>query len=87
METKESRIEDNNYSIETTLVLIGIGLYYASHQLGFMEFLGGLVGMSLGALLVVYVFNIFSKNKTTHSKWKIFSMAFVVLNLMVFLAN
>lgn len=73
--------------IEVVLILAGCLVYYFSHSADFFESLGGLVGMSLGAIFVGYIPYVFLKEKIKNPKIKIFSVAFLLVNLLVFISG
>lgn len=82
----ETNSEPNEYSniSEISLILLGSIIYYFYNSpTNFWAFLGGLTGMSLGAILIGYIPYILLRSKHKNIKLKIFAVSFLLANLLV----
>lgn len=73
--------------IEIVLIVAGCLLYYFSHSADFFELFGGMIGMLLGAIFFGYIPYSLLKNKIENAKMKVFSVAYFLVNLLVFMAS
>jgi len=73
--------------VEIILIVVGALLHSFNAPADFAGFLGGLIGMSLGAIFIGYIPYSLLKDKIQNAKIKVFSVVFFLLNLLVLVAS
>lgn len=73
------------FAIEGLFILAGCVLHYFSHQTAeVLEMFGGLISMSIGAILIGCIPYVLLRSKIENPKIKVFSVAFFLVNLLVY---
>lgn len=74
--------------VEGLFILAGCILHYLGHPTDEpLELFGGLITMSLGAIFIAYIPYVLLRNKINNPKFKVFSIAFFLVNLLVYVSQ